>query len=278
MRANKEVTANVLRERPPGYRKAYYAINRDKILAQNKALYEKTDPEILRERWRRKRRTLQTRIADGLRTRLWIALNKARSGGPKAGSAIGDLGCSMKFLKMYLELQFYAGMTWDNYGKYWEIDHIRPLASFDLADRNQFMEACCFINLQPLTKRDNAAKGARLIGISLNYRFISPLIVVFEGTRKNDFASRSDENCHGNRAENPPGQAIRAHRGRAGCPGSITAAAVAFGDCPMRMLSRESSWKPLWHKWTIPIRKLKEVISAEINACGKIPDKLKGTR
>ena len=51
-------------------------------------------------------------------------------------------------------------MSWDNYGE-WEIDHIRPLALFDLTDEAQFKEAASFKNLQPLWKKDNREKGAR---------------------------------------------------------------------------------------------------------------------
>ena len=41
-------------------------------------------------------------------------------------------------------------MTWGNYGKFWEIDHILPLASFDLTDREQFLRSIHWTNLQPL--------------------------------------------------------------------------------------------------------------------------------
>jgi hypothetical protein len=55
-------------------------------------------------------------------------------------------------------------MTWDNYGMYgWHIDHINPLSSFDLSDRNQFLEACHYTNLQPLWAQDNLIKSNKLI-------------------------------------------------------------------------------------------------------------------
>lgn len=51
-------------------------------------------------------------------------------------------------------------MSWDNYGK-WELDHIQPLAKFDLTDPLQFAAAAHFSNYQPLWAKENASKGAR---------------------------------------------------------------------------------------------------------------------
>lgn len=63
-------------------------------------------------------------------------------------------------LRAHLETRFLPGMTWENYGA-WHIDHVRPLASFDLTDRAQLLQACHYTNLQPLWARDNRSKGAR---------------------------------------------------------------------------------------------------------------------
>jgi hypothetical protein len=52
-------------------------------------------------------------------------------------------------------------MTWDNYGER-HVDHIRPLSSFDLTVREEFLQACHFTNLQPLWAEENISKGAKL--------------------------------------------------------------------------------------------------------------------
>ena len=93
-----------------------------------------------------------------LRRRLRSRFTQAIKGSYKAGSAVHDLGCSIEFLKQYLESQFQDGMTWDNHGK-WHIDHIKPLSSFDLQDREDLLEACHYTNLQPLWAKDNLRKG-----------------------------------------------------------------------------------------------------------------------
>lgn len=94
------------------------------------------------------------KVKQNLRTRLRKALQR----GTKTGSAVRDLGCSIDELKTHLESQFQEGMSWENYGE-WHIDHIKPLAKFDLTDREQFLQACHYTNLQPLWADDNISKG-----------------------------------------------------------------------------------------------------------------------
>lgn len=74
-----------------------------------------------------------------------------------------SVGCSSDFLKSYLESKFLSGMTWVNYGNgngFWNIDHIRPISSFnDLTDKKQFEEAFNYKNLQPMWWKDNLLKS-----------------------------------------------------------------------------------------------------------------------
>ena len=41
-----------------------------------------------------------------------------------------------------------------------ELDHVRPVSSFDLTDSEQLKEASHFSNIQPLLKHDNRKKVA----------------------------------------------------------------------------------------------------------------------
>lgn len=87
-----------------------------------------------------------------------------RQGVNKRHSTIESIGCSADELKYHIERQFQPGMSWGNWGNghgKWNIDHIRPLASFDLSDESQFAAACHYTNLQPLWWIDNMRKGAR---------------------------------------------------------------------------------------------------------------------
>lgn len=73
-------------------------------------------------------------------------------------------------LKEYLENQFEDWMSWDNYGgannspnKTWQIDHIKPQASFSYTsmDDEEFTECWSLENLRPLEKLQNMSEGAR---------------------------------------------------------------------------------------------------------------------
>ncbi len=164
-------------EKVKAAQKAWYAANAEKAKAQQK-LWRTANPEkakaagkawymanpekakVAHRVYQKNRRRTDTnfRLADNLRSRIACALRN----GQKAGSAVRDLGCSIEYLKKHhLESQFQPGMTWDNYGNKagcWSIDHIKPLSKFDLTDRQQFLEACHYTNLQPLWHIDNILK------------------------------------------------------------------------------------------------------------------------
>lgn len=66
----------------------------------------------------------------------------------------------MSELRNFIESQFHSGMTWQNWGEMWELDHKQSLSSFDLSDRDQFLKAVHWSNLQPLLVADHRAKSA----------------------------------------------------------------------------------------------------------------------
>jgi hypothetical protein len=74
------------------------------------------------------------------------------------------IGCDISWLKEWLELHFREGMTWQNYGRIWHIDHIRPCAVFDLTKVEEQEKCFHWTNLQPLFAKENIKKGAKIIG------------------------------------------------------------------------------------------------------------------
>jgi hypothetical protein len=101
------------------------------------------------------------KIAHRLRNRIRLVL----IGTSKSDSTLNLLGCSFKFLKKHLESQFKEGMSWENYGiGGWEIDHIKPCASFNLKNPKEQKKCFHYSNLQPLWFNKNRAKNAHKIG------------------------------------------------------------------------------------------------------------------
>lgn len=99
------------------------------------------------------------RLKKRLRHALWRALTGLRKG----KHIIDLLGCSIDEFKRHLEEQFQEGMNWGNYGRSgWEIDHILPIASFDLTDSEQIAQCFHYSNMQPLWGPENWAKSNKM--------------------------------------------------------------------------------------------------------------------
>jgi len=130
------------------YDKKYNQLNKDKIKKQKR-------------RYRRKqyRENLNCRLLCVMSTRIRRALNGTVK---KSEKTIVMVGCSIENLKQHLEEQFKEGMSWDNYGE-WQIDHIRPCASFDLSKSSEQHQCFNYLNLQPLWRSENANKGAKIL-------------------------------------------------------------------------------------------------------------------
>lgn len=81
-------------------------------------------------------------------------------------SCINYLGYTPNEAKVHLESLFKDGMTWDNYGTVWHIDHVKPLASYNFyntdgsVNYNTVKIANSLQNLQPMFVQDNLNKGS----------------------------------------------------------------------------------------------------------------------
>jgi hypothetical protein len=127
-----------------GYSRIYNVIHRkEKQAYVNQRL--KSDPEA--------------RVTHNLRVRVRHAMK--RSGARKSAATRELIGCTIPELRAHLESQFRPGMTWENYGPVWHIDHRRPCASFDLLDPAQQRVCFHYTNLQPLFAEENLKKGAK---------------------------------------------------------------------------------------------------------------------
>jgi len=126
-------------EKDREYQRNWEKNNRDKVNEYKKQTREK-NPNL--------------KISNNIRTRMYQALKGINKHEP----TLKLLGCSIKDYKLYLESKFDENMSWDNYGTYWEIDHIKELYKFDLSQYTQQMEAFNFTNTQPLLIEENRRK------------------------------------------------------------------------------------------------------------------------
>ena len=127
------------------YQKEWRANNKDKHTAIRRRYHNnrvKHDPNY--------------RLTHNLRSRVRIALK----GICKSAKTMELLGCSVDYLKQYIENQFKEGMTWDNYNLCgWHVDHIKPCARFDLTNPEEQRKCFHYSNLQPLWATANIKKS-----------------------------------------------------------------------------------------------------------------------
>lgn len=178
------------RERIMARNKAYYLVNRDKIIEYMRDRYQVIKDEVSRKckeekRWLRPdaqayRRIYAQRNAASIRAkkRVWWKrkfysdpefrllhnmrnrLNNAVNSNGKWGRTLELIGCKASDLKAHLQAKFKDGMTWDNYGQ-WHVDHIRPCDSFDLTQPDQQRACFHYSNLQPMWATENIKKSAK---------------------------------------------------------------------------------------------------------------------
>eukprot|EP00820_Chromera_velia_P018020 Cvel_27181.t1-p1 / transcript=Cvel_27181.t1 / gene=Cvel_27181 / organism=Chromera_velia_CCMP2878 / gene_product=Uncharacterized protein L426, putative / transcript_product=Uncharacterized protein L426, putative / location=Cvel_scaffold3353:1900-2452(-) / protein_length=184 / sequence_SO=supercontig / SO=protein_coding / is_pseudo=false len=81
------------------------------------------------------------------------------------------LGCSFPDLKAHLEKDDFhgnPGMSWENYGSLWHVDHIVPIqyrgADGQKPDAQTQVARLHFSNLQPMWSEENLRKGNRFVG------------------------------------------------------------------------------------------------------------------
>jgi hypothetical protein len=128
------------------YMKKYRLINSEKIKAYHATRMRnklKNEPVF--------------RLEHNLRNRLGQAFKSQAV--KKTKSTLKLVGCTRDQLKEHLVSRLREGMTLENYGKIWHIDHIRPCSSFDLSDKAQASACFHYSNLQPLFAEENLAKS-----------------------------------------------------------------------------------------------------------------------
>ena len=97
------------------------------------------------------------RLNHSMSRSIWKAL-KQNKAGRKWETLVGY---TLKDLIRHLETLMDEKMSWQNYGSYFVIDHIRPRSSFNFktADDSEFKKCWALENLQPLEAIANIKKS-----------------------------------------------------------------------------------------------------------------------
>lgn len=108
----------------------------------------------------RKKTDPNFKLSQILRTQLYKALYSKNA--VKENRALELLGVQIKYFRKYLEHRFKKGMTWENYGSVWHIDHIIPLSIIDISKEENLKFAFHYRNLQPMFARENIQKSNKI--------------------------------------------------------------------------------------------------------------------
>lgn len=73
-------------------------------------------------------------------------------------------GASRAQMEKWLEYQFTEGITWENFGDVWQVDHVIPVAFFDISVREEHFLCFNWTNLRPLLKEENTSKSDSIDG------------------------------------------------------------------------------------------------------------------
>lgn len=155
-----------LKERQRNYyqdnKEHYYEYEKERSKRLERVKYNKQYNKTYRqenlERLRKwdKQRNKENKLNRNFSTAICIALR-----GNKAEQHWEDLvPYTLQELKEHLEKQFDENMNWDNYGSYWEIDHIIPQNTFNIETENDIDFKICWslANLRPLEKSLNRSR------------------------------------------------------------------------------------------------------------------------
>lgn len=160
-RANIEKKRAYDREYAPKYRKAHLEQCRKTYRDYYKANLEK---------WRKyhrewKKQKCYSNPAYRLNKNLTTALGRSLRRKANGNFWEALVGFTLSQLIKHLEKQFRPGMSWDNHGTGWEIDHIIPISAFNITSINclDFKRCWKLQNLRPVWAIENRIKHNKVL-------------------------------------------------------------------------------------------------------------------
>lgn len=151
-------------------RESYYK-NKEPYLERSKKQKEKDYYKQYQKEYRLKNREKLSKYNSNklhsdpiykLKHKLRTRFRKLIKGLHKKNSVLKYLGCDIEFCKKHLEGLFLEGMSWENHGKLWHIDHIIPCSVFDFSNEEDLKICWHYTNLAPAFVQDNLKKSDKL--------------------------------------------------------------------------------------------------------------------
>jgi hypothetical protein len=143
------------KEKIKEYYKDHYTKNKDKYMENNKKWRDENRDKINEQMREKMRNNENLRLRKNLRKKLHYCLTKDRP-------TMEYIGCDLEFLKSWLEYNFTEGMTFENYGLYWHVDHVIPCAKFNFENKSEIKSCFSWYNLQPLEASKNFSKHDKI--------------------------------------------------------------------------------------------------------------------
>lgn len=143
--------------------KAKYEKNKVKISLQNRerknqyqrTYYKEHKQEIFEKEKQKYKNDVQFRLSKIYRNRMNSYIKGEKDN-------MKYLQASLDTFKVYIESQYQDGMSWDNQGNIWELDHILPVSKFNLESLEHKQVCFHWCNYQPILKSDNKKKHSKI--------------------------------------------------------------------------------------------------------------------
>ena len=144
--------------------KKWIKLNPKKISTSNSKWYKNNKEKALSSRTRYHKKRYKSDSTYKLLCCIRGRIKGVLSGRIKSAPSLKLLGVNdIEVVWKHLEKTFKLGMTRENYGKVWEMDHIIPCSSFDLNNPGEQIKCFNYKNLQALTPYENRTKGDKIL-------------------------------------------------------------------------------------------------------------------
>lgn len=127
------------------------------VKERSKKCYRNNKEKITKQHRRYEKKRYEEDPIFRLRHSISSALRQALCGKKAGRHWEGLVGYTLEELKTHLESRFTLEMIWQNYGSYWEIDHIIPinLFNFQTVKDSEFNLCWSLNNLRPFLVKEN---------------------------------------------------------------------------------------------------------------------------